>query len=200
MTDIKTPLIHTLLSHTILLAAVIALLLPTSPAAYADPPPWAPAHGWRKKHDPYYLGYSGRKWHDHYGIIDGRCNRAAIGTVLGGAVGGAIGATVGKGDNRTVAIILGTALGAVIGHQIGKELDEADRGCIGHALELAADKRTVSWTGANDWTYRITPLRNFDHDGKKCREYRLRISGRDIHEDRYERACLVRPGEWLVMR
>ena len=25
----------------------------------ADPPPWAPAHGWRKKHDPNYVGYTG---------------------------------------------------------------------------------------------------------------------------------------------
>jgi len=25
------------------------------PVSYADPPPGAPAHGWRKKHDPLYL-------------------------------------------------------------------------------------------------------------------------------------------------
>lgn len=187
-------------SRFILLVTGAAMLLPLAPAAYADPPPWAPAHGWRKKHDPYYTGYSGRNWRDHYGIIDGRCNRAAIGTVLGGVVGGAIGSTVGKGDGRTVAIILGTVLGAVVGRQIGREMDEADRGCIGHALELAADRRTVYWIGANDWTYRVTPLRNYEQNGQKCREYRLRINGRDIDEDRRERACLVRPGEWQAMR
>lgn len=187
-------------TRTVLLAATAALLLPMAPATYADPPPWAPAHGWRKKHDPYYTGYSGRDWPRDYGVIDGRCNRSAVGAVLGGAVGGAIGSTVGKGDGRTVAIILGTVLGAVVGHQIGREMDEADRGCIGHALELAADRRTVYWTGANDWNYRITPLRNFDHNGMKCREYRMRINGRGIDEDRQERACLVRPGEWRAMR
>ena len=26
----------------------------------ASPPDWAPAHGWRKKNDPAYAGYSGR--------------------------------------------------------------------------------------------------------------------------------------------
>jgi len=183
-------------TRTVLLAATTALLLPMAPGAYADPPPWAPAHGWRKKHDPYYKGYSGRDWKEQYGIIDGRCNHSAVGAVLGGAVGGAIGSTVGSGDSRTVAIILGTVLGSVVGHQIGREMDEADRGCIGHSLELAADRRTVYWTGSNNWNYRVTPLRNFEQNGQKCREYRLRVNGRDIDNDTRERACLVRPGEW----
>jgi len=30
--------------------------------ALADPPDHAPAHGWRKKHDPAYVGYTGREW------------------------------------------------------------------------------------------------------------------------------------------
>lgn len=78
------------------LTIIAALLLPASPVAYTDPPPWAPAHGWRKKHDPYYQGYSGTHWEQDYGIINGKCNREAIGTALGGAVGGAIGSSVGK--------------------------------------------------------------------------------------------------------
>lgn len=72
------------------------ILFPQAPAVYADPPPWAPAHGWRKKHDPYYVGYAGHQWPNDYGISSGRCNREAVGTALGGIVGGAIGSTVGK--------------------------------------------------------------------------------------------------------
>ena len=30
--------------------------------ALSQPPPHAPAHGWRKKNDPYYVGYTGRQW------------------------------------------------------------------------------------------------------------------------------------------
>ena len=39
--------------HRNLVATTAVLLLTTAPigAAYADPPPWAPAHGWRAKHD-----------------------------------------------------------------------------------------------------------------------------------------------------
>lgn len=182
-----------------LLTVGVALLLPAAPTAYADPPPWAPAHGWRKKHDPYYQGYSGMAWESDYGIIAGRCNREAIGTVLGGVVGGAIGSTVGKDSNRGAAIILGTVLGAVVGNRLGKAMDDADRACIGHALELAADRRTVSWTGAEGLNYMVTPIGSFDRNGMKCREYRLRVNGRDINEDRREKACLVSEGRWEVM-
>ncbi|HEY3326730.1 MAG TPA: glycine zipper 2TM domain-containing protein [Novimethylophilus sp.] len=110
------------MNRTYFMPALIActLLIPLSPAVYADPPSWAPAHGWRKKHDPYYTGYSGKRWYDDYGIIEGTCNRDKIGAVLGGVTGGAIGSTVGKGDGKTVAIIVGTVLGAVVGNQIGK--------------------------------------------------------------------------------
>ncbi|TCJ18142.1 hypothetical protein EZJ19_02570, partial [Parasulfuritortus cantonensis] len=80
--------------HPLILAAVIFLSLTLEPV-WADPPGQAPAHGWRKKHDPYYMGYTGRKWDDDYGITLGRCNRDAVGAVLGGVVGGAIGSRVG---------------------------------------------------------------------------------------------------------
>lgn len=184
---------------TLLALLTCTFIIPASPPVYADPPSWAPAHGWRKKQDPYYQGYSGTHWERDYGIINGKCNREAIGTVLGGAVGGAIGSSIGKDSNRGAAIILGTVLGAVIGNRIGKSMDDADRACIGHALELAADRRTVTWTGAEGISYMVTPLNSFDNGGQKCREYRLRMNGRGISEDRNERACLVREGQWEVM-
>lgn len=178
----------------------VALLIPLPPVAYADPPPWAPAHGWRKKHDPYYVGYSGERWNRDYGIIDGRCNRQAIGTVLGGVVGGAIGSTADR-EYRAVAVIVGSVLGAVVGNQIGKSMDEADRGCIGHALELAADRRAVTWSNPDSGlNYKVTPIRGFDADGRKCREYMLNIDGRGVNDSRKEKACQTGPGTWEPYR
>ena len=177
-----------------------ALVLPVSPQAYADPPPWAPAHGWRNKHDPYYTGYSGKRWGDDYDIINGRCNRDKIGAVLGGAVGGAIGSTVGKGDGKAVAIIIGTVLGAVVGHKIGEEMDKEDRACIGHALELAADKRTVVWDNPETGlSYRLTPIRGMEVDGKRCREYDLTVKGKGINDKLREQACETGEGNWRPM-
>lgn len=181
----------------LLFALTIALSAPLAPPAYADPPPWAPAHGWRKKHDPYYIGYSGKKWGRDYGIIHGECNWEAVGTVLGGIVGGAIGSAAGKDGNRAVAIIIGSVLGAVIGNQIGKEIDRTDRGCIGHALELASDRQTVYWTNMNTGLhYQITPIRGFTANGRKCREYALDIQGDGVSESRTEKACQAGNGTW----
>jgi hypothetical protein len=50
-----------------------ALALPC--AALAVPPAHAPAHGWRRKHDPTYAGYSGRNWERDYGVRSGSCDR-----------------------------------------------------------------------------------------------------------------------------
>src|SRR5881628_3091802 len=90
--------------------AVIALVSLTfvHVPAPADPPPWAPAHGWRKKNDPNYVGYTGKKWDKDYGIIEGRCNSAAVGAVLGGAVGGVVGSRAANKEDRPVAIVVGT--------------------------------------------------------------------------------------------
>lgn len=142
-----------------LLTIIAALLLPASPVAYADPPSWVPAQGGARNTSPIPV-----RTGSDYGIINGRCNREAIGTVLSGAVGGAIGSSVGKDGSKDVAIILGTVLGAVIGNRIGKSMDDADRACIGHALELAADCQTVNWTGAEGLNYLVTPMSSFDRN------------------------------------
>ena len=119
-----------------------------------------PAHGWRKMNDPSYVGYTGKKWDHDYGVIKGRCNTAAVGAVLGGAIGGAVGSRADK-DQRPTAVVLGTVIGAVIGAKIGHEIDESDRACMGHSLELAGVKTTVVWKNETTGvTYRLTPTRN----------------------------------------
>ena len=105
---------------------------------------------WRKKHDPYYVGYTGTPWERDYEITSGHCNREAIATVIGGVVGGVVGSKVSSPEDRTVATIVGVIIGAAIGNKIGKELDEADRGCFGHTLEVGAIGQRVTWT--NDAT------------------------------------------------
>ena len=181
----------------ITLTVVATLVLPTAPSAYANPPSWAPAHGWRKKHDPYYVGYSGKKWDKDYGVISGECNWQVVGTVLGGIIGGVVGAKVSKPENRTIAVILGGVIGAVIGNRIGKSVDDNDRGCIGHALELAHDRQTVHWVNPNTGiNYRVTPISGFTQNGRKCREYMLYATGDGDDKSVHEKACLVSRGTW----
>lgn len=178
------------------LALVSLGLLPVPSSA--EPPPWAPAHGWRKKNDPNYVGYTGKKWERDYGVIDGRCNSAAVGAVLGGMVGGAVGSRVASPQDRPVAVVVGTVLGAVIGAKVGQSIDEGDRGCMGHALELAGEKKTVAWTNkATGVTYRLTPTRNFKQGGEACREFTTALSSGAKRESVKGVACRSGDGEWV---
>jgi surface antigen len=189
----KTPKISAIAALT------CAALLPG--AVLADPPDHAPAHGWRKKHDPNYVGYTGKKWDRDYGVVQGRCNTgdvgAAVGAMAGGAIGGAIGSQVGKGDGRTIAILVGTAVGAVIGAKIGREVDSGDRACIGHALELAGARKTVVWsnekTGA---TYRLTPTRGYKTGNLPCRDFTTVMSAGGTTQTVNASACRRADGEW----
>ena len=177
----------------VLILAASLLPLPS----LADPPPWAPAHGWRKKNDPYYAGYTGRKWERDYGILDGRCNREAVGAVLGAATGGMIGSTVGSGDGRQVAIAVGAVIGAVAGAHIGRSIDESDRACVGHALELGAPHRAVVWTNpASGVAYSITPLNGYKTRGTHCREFRTHVTVEGRAQTVRNRACRTGDGVW----
>lgn len=181
-----------------LVLTVACLAMPTT--SYADPPPWAPAHGWRKKNDPDYVSYTGEKWSKDYGILSGRCNRAAIGAVVGGAVGGAVGSTVGKDDGRTVAIIIGTVIGSFIGAKIGNDIDEADRACFGHALELARDNKRVVWRNEDTGVrYQVTPLAGFKENGKECRAFVSKTTFKNNSSERQGKACREEDGEWRVL-
>lgn len=181
-----------------LAGGVVAVSVPLY--SYGDPPPWAPAHGKRKK-DGDYTGYTGKKWKKDYGIVDGRCNREAIGAVIGAAAGGAIGSRVAKdSDDRPIAILVGAAAGAVIGATIGRDIDQTDRACIGHALELAGDKKRVRWSSADrKAAYLLMPVRGFDHKGVTCREFDLRVTSGGRDETRRAQACPSGNGTWRVL-
>ena len=169
-------------------------------ATLADPPAHAPAHGWRKKHDPYYVGYTGRQWSEDYGVRSGRCDRDRAGAAIGAVVGGAIGAAVSDDDDRLVAILAGVAIGAVIGHEIGDNMDDKDRACFGHSLELLEDGRKAEWAGSTaDMVYALTPYGRFERDGRVCRHFTLVriLNGRRV--EKQGRACRYGEGDWRMI-
>lgn len=200
-------------------AAVIAAF--ASPfaiaAAYADPPPWAPANGYRakvkdehgrkdkherrdkhkkrKKH-----GERGVEHSSLLGIDGGRCNRDVIGGLIGAAAGAALGSRIGKGDGQMAAIIGGAVFGALVGGSIGRSMDRIDQNCIGQALEHAGDGRTVAWRNPDaDASYRVTPREAYKNRvGQYCREYTtVSIIGgqsRTVHGT----ACRMADGSWKL--
>lgn len=183
-----------------LLPVLAATLLGLAAAsATADPPAHAPAHGWRAKHDPYYLGYAGDRWSHDYGIRGGRCDRDHAGTVLGAVVGGAVGSTVGRGDSRLIAILVGASVGAVLGREIGRDMDRSDRACLAHGFEMVRDGGSVSWSGARPGMYyTMTPRGGYERDGYPCRRYTLEREWDGRRQQSHGSACRVGEGEWRM--
>jgi surface antigen len=186
--------LHFAAARVVAIVATLACL-----PALADPPDHAKAHGWRKKHDPAYVGYTGRQWERDYGIVEGRCNRDDIGTVVGAVVGGAIGSQIGDGKERTVAIIVGSVLGAVVGREIGRDLDERDRACVGHSLELVKVGQKVRWVNERTRvTYLLTPLAAVKSDPRDCRRFALQATLDGKSRTSESRACRTGDGTWVI--
>lgn len=179
-------------------ACVVAAI--ATPAA-ADPPSHAPAWGYRKKEAQHYVGYDDRQWDRDYGIASGRCSRDEAGAAIGAVVGGAIGSQVASRDNRTVAIIIGAVVGAVIGHEIGEDLDQADRACVGHTLELGRDRVPVRWYDPDrQSTWTVTPTARLRRDGRDCRQFKLAESSDDRQRSTDGMACRVGDGTWRFVQ
>lgn len=184
-------------SSALLLIALLGTLWTVQ--ALADPPAHAPAHGWRKKHDPQYVGYTGTRWERDYDIREGHCNRDAIGAVIGGLAGAAVGSRIGDGDGRTVAMIIGTALGAFIGAKIGRSIDDGDRACIGHALEVGSEGHSVVWRNeASDVSYRLVPGGAAKGGSGSCRNFTLTATGNGRKTTQRGSACQEKPGVWAI--
>lgn len=193
---------------SVALVAAAFLITGTAPVK-ADPPPWAPAHGYRDKHPGKGKGHK-RKHRGGYeeayvvpfGIDMGTCNREEIGTLVGAAVGGYVGSQVVDGDAKVVAIAGGAVIGAIVGGKIGRSMDKADHYCVGQALEYAEQGRPVSWTDSRDNTrYRVTTLETFKSgwEDQYCRRYQAAavINGRE--ETTTGTACRTPDGQWQLM-
>jgi surface antigen len=193
--------VKTVKNSTVALVAALAAGIALPAAVLADPPAHAPAHGWRKKNDPYYVGYTGREWPYDYGIRGGRCDRDRAGAALGAVVGGAIGAAVSDGDDRLIAVLAGATIGAVIGHEIGDEMDDDDRACFGHSLELLEDGHKVAWNGAKPgMLYTLTPDRRFERDGRVCRHFELLRESDGRRVKKQASACRYGEGDWRMIK
>lgn len=191
-------------------ALALAAMIGAGPV-FAEPPGYAPAHGYKKNHghdhdddhdrkeqrnykkDKHYQGKSGVVYVHDYGIASGRCNRDEIGAVIGGVTGAVIGSRVANREDRVVGMVAGSVLGAVLGHAIGDSMDDRDRACMGHALELGRPGVPVEWRhdGRN---YHFTP--RGDASGG-CRNATLMIDGRKPHD---VLACPSGRGEWTFRR
>ncbi len=196
-------------SLVVVLVAACFTFSDLAPVA-ADPPPWAPAHGWRAKQKQIHKQkhrYKNRAYYDDrvytapFDLDLGVCNRQVLGGLLGGATGALIGSRLAKGDDRAAAIIGGTIVGLIVGGSIGRSMDEVDQNCVGQTLEHVPDGETIYWNNQRaDTQYQVTPVKTYQvNDGRYCREYQTTsvIGGRA--QQTYGTACRQSDGSWELI-
>lgn len=128
------------------LAATAAVLAATaavgsSPAATQTATPGRGSSG--------YTGYGGTRWSTDYGIGAGRCDRDQIVVEATGSGQTLVQRHEENLKNRSVGIIGATGgTGLLLSTRtIGRgRLDERDRRCLGHVLELGSPGQKVGWT------------------------------------------------------
>ncbi|MDE2411907.1 MAG: glycine zipper 2TM domain-containing protein [Sphingomonadales bacterium] len=107
----------------ILIATVMAATALPATMAYADPPRWAPAHGYRAKNGDiqyrrtdngirYWQGRDGREY----------CRRpdGTVGLLIGGVAGALVGRAIDTHGDRATGTIVGAAAGALVGNEVAK--------------------------------------------------------------------------------
>ena len=188
---------------------------------HGGPPPWAPAHGYRRKHDydegrtEVIVVNSPSHQEDRYvehdsvhmdfevasqkiGITAGTCDRETMGAVLGGIAGGIIGNKTSSSKNKTVGTLAGVLLGVVIGKELGRSMDKTDAQCTGQALERARDGQAVVWNNPESGhQYSVTPYKSYQQDdGRYCRKYNATVKDDGKAQKYQETACRNQDGLW----
>jgi hypothetical protein len=161
-----------------------------------------------------YTGYGGTRWSTDYGIGAGRCDRDAM--VVAQSAGGQT--LVQRHEenlrNRSVGVIGATqGSGLLLSTRLGGRLDERDRRCLGHVLELGSAGQQVGWTnGTTRQAYAVAvteyappgsiPSASRPGAKERCRVLLLTTTGiggggaRPSTETLV--ACQANPGVWSI--
>lgn len=188
---------------TIRALTALAMLVGQTATAFADPPDWAPAYGWRDKHhhrhhnDDYDDDDRGYVAYRPVNLL--RCRGALTGAAVGGATGAVIGSQIGHGDGKVAVIAGGAILGVLLGAAVGQAVDDYDRACAGSAVAYGPIGQPVYWQNpVAGIAYQIVPVRQYYSFGLPCRDYtaKAKIDGRNqrIHGT----ACQQPDGSWQV--
>lgn len=185
-----------------------ALALAAPGAAWADPPPWAPAHGHATKtfgtaSDPVELPLGYRV---PAGLRDGRCrpemfDQRDIGGLVGAAAGGFSGSRFSKSNDTLAATAIGALIGAAVGHRAGGGIARSEEVCFSQSFEYVADRETIAWmdpvAGVH---YAVTPTKTVKAlDGRFCREYTARATVNGQAAGTFGTACRQPDGSWELI-
>jgi len=177
-------------------AALLVILL--AAACASRPPSTAHAHS---KHVGLYVGYSGARWEQDFDVTSGYCDRATIGTLVHYGTGGLLAPGTTQRENRASATLIGAGVGDLVGRKVGEQIDEGDRACLGHALELGRAGKHVVWdntlTGVH---FELVPDDGHSDIAGLCRGFKLKARTDLGKSKRHGTACERSPGLWQMTR
>ena len=91
-------------------------------------------------------------------------------------------------------------IGAIVGREIGRDMNDSDRACMGHALEIGSSGQRIAWNGESPGLeYAMTLGDGFVRDGQSCRRFTIEreLDGRSARER--AAACRSGEGEWRLV-
>ena len=135
---------------------------------------------------------------------DGRVDKEAMGTLLGGAAGAWAGSSIGRGGGNAVAIAAGAVLGATVGNSIGRTMNDVDRQKMREATQRAYSApvgEAIVWnnpSSGNSGT--VTSVRDGRSTaGSYCREFQTEVTVGGKRENAHGVACQQPDGSWRIV-
>lgn len=116
-----------------------------------------------------------------------------LGLLLGGAAGGVVGHQFGKGKGKVASTIAGAVLGSAVGTSVSQR-------CTEEVFRTAPLGTPIVWQRPGyDDNYYVTATREFETEGRYCREYQAvaTIGGRN--QQTYGTACMQPDGSWEII-
>jgi surface antigen len=132
-----------------------------------------------------------------YGCAPGQ--NTAGSTAVGAATGGLIASTLFHGRGDVTGILAGTLLGGSLGYMVGRQMDQQDQANMSSAIVNTPVGEQANWTNQDtNVTYVVQPVRNYQMEGRYCREYRTRINVGGQWRAAYGHACRMPDGQWKI--
>jgi surface antigen len=161
---------------------------------------WAAAAVGRQP-DSDYVGCSGFRWPSDFAVLSGRCDREAIGGVLRPTGATAIGVHPDTHQNRWTATLIGASVSGLIARKMAREIDDGDRACLGHTLEVGKPGRAVVWDNSTTGVhFEMVPQDGRNEIAGLCRDFKLWARTGSGHSERRGKACEKAPGLWQLSR
>jgi len=124
-----------------------------------------------------------------------RCTNSynPLGLLIGGVAGGAIGSTIGHGAGRAVAIGSGAVMGSILGQNM------VQQNCVREIFSQAPVGTPVSWQAGPNEAYAVLPVRDYQENGRYCREYQGYATVGGKRQETYGNACQQPDGSWQIV-